>query len=58
MRRHTPKPPAQLSYRAMRPLFATAPFEVCGAPGEDAKTCTLWALDPEGAVAMQVEVGF
>ncbi|MHA1536674.1 MAG: FAS1-like dehydratase domain-containing protein [Alphaproteobacteria bacterium] len=58
MRRNTDKAPAQLSYRAMRPLFDTAPFEVCGAPGEDGKTCTLWALDPEGAVAMQVEVGF
>ncbi len=58
MRRNTDKPPAQLSYRAMRPLFDTAPFEVCGAPGEDGKTCALWALDPEGAVAMQVEVGF
>ena len=58
MRRGTDKMPAQLSYRAMRPLFDTAPFEVCGAPSEDGKACTLWALDPEGAVAMQVEVGF
>ena len=58
MRRNTDKAPAQLSYRAMRPLFAPDPFEVCGAPGEDGKSCTLWALDPEGAVAMQVEVGF
>ena len=58
MRRNTDKAPAQLSYRAMRPLFDTAPFEVCGAPSEDGKGCTLWALDPEGAVAMQVEVGF
>lgn len=58
MRRNTNKAPARLSYRAMRPLFDTAPFEVCGAPSEDGKTCTLWALDPEGAVAMRVEVEF
>ncbi len=58
MRRNTDQAPAQLSYRAMRPLFATDPFEVGGAPSADGQSCTLWALDPEGAVAMQVEVGF
>jgi hypothetical protein len=35
-----------------------APFEVEGAPTEDGKGCVVWARDPEGAVAMQVQAEF
>ena len=58
MRRSTERAPASLSFRAMRPLYDTAPFEVCGAPTEDGTGCVLWALDPDDAVAMQVQVAF
>lgn len=45
-------------FRALRPLFDTAPFTVNGAPDEAGTGCTLWALDPEGAVSMQATAEF
>jgi len=55
IRRNAGRELASVSYRAMRPLYDTAPFEVCGAPSDDGEGCVVWALDPEGAVAQQVE---
>ena len=46
------------AFRAMRPLFDTAPFEVCGRPGEDAAQASLWTRDAEGAVTMQAEASW
>lgn len=40
-------------FRALRPLFDTAPFTVCGRPGESAKSARLWTRDAEGAVTME-----
>jgi 3-methylfumaryl-CoA hydratase len=39
-------------FRAIRPLFDTAPFHVCGEPQPDGRTFRLWARDHEGWLAM------
>lgn len=39
-------------YRAVRPLYDTGPFTVAGEPAADGASAKLWALDPEGALAM------
>jgi 3-methylfumaryl-CoA hydratase len=41
------------SFRAITPLFDTSPFFVCGLPGSDGRTVTLWARDAEGALAVE-----
>ena len=41
------------SYRAMRPLFDTAPFQVCGR--RQGGTARLWAQDSQAALAMEGE---
>lgn len=38
-------------FRAVRPLFDTAPFKVCGSPQPDG-TVRLWAAGPDGALCM------
>ncbi len=53
LRRSLPeRVPARFDYRALAPLFDTAPFTVAGAPGEDGASATLWAARPDGAMAM------
>ncbi|HTN66372.1 MAG TPA: MaoC family dehydratase N-terminal domain-containing protein [Burkholderiaceae bacterium] len=39
-------------FRAVKPLFDTAPFFVCGKPEPDGKTVRLWAMDAQGALTM------
>jgi 3-methylfumaryl-CoA hydratase len=49
------QPEAALShfeFRALRPLFDTAPFELCGRPEDDGRVA-LWAQGPDGAAAMR-----
>lgn len=46
---------ARFSFRAVSPLFDTAPFAVCGKP--DGKTIALWAKDAAGNLAMSAEAG-
>jgi 3-methylfumaryl-CoA hydratase len=41
------------SFRALRPLYDTAPFDTCGLPDEAARTAKLWTRDAEGAVTME-----
>jgi len=41
------------SFRALRPLYDTAPFDTCGLPDETARTAKLWTRDAEGAVTME-----
>ena len=43
------------SFRAMRPLFDTAPFEVCGAPDDAKRSARLWTRDAEGAITMDAQ---
>ena len=45
-----------IHFRARRPLFAGAPLTLEGAPDDDG--AQLWALDPDGAVAMNATVTF
>jgi 3-methylfumaryl-CoA hydratase len=44
---------SRFEFRARRPLFDTAPFEVCGQPDADGKMASLWARDLQGTLAMQ-----
>ena len=41
----------RFEFRAMKPIFDIAPFKVCGRM-EDGKTVKLWAVTPEGHLAM------
>jgi 3-methylfumaryl-CoA hydratase len=43
---------ARFAFKAMSPLFDTAPFTVCGR-FDDAKSATLWARGPQSQLAMQ-----
>jgi len=42
--------------QARAPLFDTAPFELRGRPKADGKSAELWAVTPEGTIAMSAEV--
>lgn len=55
-RRRDGRPPAGFSFRAVNPLFDDAPFTVAGRRSPDGQGCELWALTPEGYVAMQAAV--
>ena len=44
---------ARFSFRALRPLFDTAPFSVCGLPDDDARSARLWTRDADGAITME-----
>jgi len=46
------------AFRAVSPLFDTAPFSIhgCKTPQSDDGAYTLWAQNPEGALAMQAEI--
>jgi len=43
--------------RARAPLFDTAPFTLAGRPGPEGE-CELWALTPEGTIAMSATARF
>ena len=47
---------AAYSFRAISPLFDTAPFRIAGRPG--ANGIELWAANPEGQLAMEAEAVF
>ena len=52
LRRQLPTAPVRrFSFKAMKPIFDTAPFSVCGRMEGD-KTVRLWAVTPEGHLAM------
>jgi 3-methylfumaryl-CoA hydratase len=48
----------RFDYRAVRPLFDTHPFTIAGEPAADGNSARLWALDPEGALAMTATAEF
>ncbi|MGH7212136.1 MAG: acyl-CoA dehydrogenase, partial [Acetobacteraceae bacterium] len=58
VRRNVPVPITRFRFRAVRPLFDTAPFAVCGAPAADGTGASVWAQDAEGLLAMEAEAGF
>jgi 3-methylfumaryl-CoA hydratase len=45
----------RFAFRAMRPLFDTAPFAVCGLPDEAKRSARLWTRDAEGAITMDAQ---
>ena len=46
------------AFRALRPLFDTASFLVCGAPEATGRSARLWTRDAEGAVTMEATAGW
>ncbi|MDJ0980969.1 MAG: acyl-CoA dehydrogenase [Kiloniellales bacterium] len=56
-RRSAARPVASFQFRALRPIFDTAPFTVAGAPEGD-EAAKVWVVDPEGFLAMDGQVGF
>ena len=47
---------AAYSTQARAPLFDTAPFELRGRPTGNGRGSELWAVTPEGTIAMSAEV--
>jgi len=47
---------AAYATQARAPLFDTAPFELRGRPSANGRACELWAVTPEGTIAMSAEV--
>lgn len=54
LRRHPRARIAQLNFRAQRPLFDTAPFELCGKSHPN--RADLWAHSPADEIAMTMEL--
>jgi 3-methylfumaryl-CoA hydratase len=54
LRRNTEAPLRSFRFRAVSPLFDTAPFSVHGQPGE-AGSVALWARNAEGNLAMEAD---
>ena len=44
--------------KARAPLFDTAPFTLAGRPTDDGRGCEVWALTPDGTIAMQATAAF
>ena len=58
VRREQPARIASFDFRAVSPLFDTAPYAVAGAPSADGKSARVWAEAPAGGLAMSGDVGF
>ena len=43
---------ARFAFRAVKPVFDVAPFQVCGRRADDGKTIHLWARHTDGSLAM------
>jgi 3-methylfumaryl-CoA hydratase len=43
----------RFEFRALAPLFDTAPFDVCGRPEYERTDVLLWAQSADGTLAMQ-----
>jgi 3-methylfumaryl-CoA hydratase len=57
LRRNTSQPVVSFRFRAVSPLFDTAPFSVRGAP-DDKGRVALWARNVSGHLAMEAEASF
>jgi 3-methylfumaryl-CoA hydratase len=58
VRRHDARRMTAFSFRAVSPLFDTAPFSICGSLNADQKSVDLWAQDDTGALAMEAKAQF
>jgi 3-methylfumaryl-CoA hydratase len=47
-----------IASRNVRALFANQPITIAGEPSGDGKTAKLWALNPDGALALSAEAEF
>jgi 3-methylfumaryl-CoA hydratase len=58
LRRHLPNAKvASFEFRAVLPVFDTAPFTLHGKPSADGKSVQLWTEDHEGWLTMQATAG-
>ena len=57
-RAHTRTPLRHIASRNVRALFVNQPIALGGEPSADGKTAKLWALNPEGALALTAEAEF
>jgi 3-methylfumaryl-CoA hydratase len=57
-RTHASTPVRHLASRNVRALFVNRPITLCGEPSTDNRTAKLWALDPDGALALTAEAEF
>ena len=48
----------RFSFRALAPVFDTAPFSLSGAPNADGRSASVWVRGPEGGLAMRAEAYF
>jgi 3-methylfumaryl-CoA hydratase len=59
LRRHAPGARLRtFRFRALRPLFDTAPFMTLGSPDAAGGTARLWTRDAEGAMTMEAEAAY
>ncbi len=47
---------AAIEFRAVKPVFDIAPFQLCGQPQDDGRTIKLWTRDAEGSLTMDMRV--
>jgi len=57
-RTHATTPLRFISSRNVRALFVNQPITIAGEPSADNKTARLWALNPDGALALSAEAEF
>jgi 3-methylfumaryl-CoA hydratase len=58
LRRNVEAPLTRFAFRAVRPLFDTTSFAVCGVPEGDGRAAKVWAQDAEGFLAMEADAEF
>ena len=49
---------ASFDFRSFRQIYDTGKFTIAGAPARDGREATLWALDPDGKLAMTATAKF
>jgi 3-methylfumaryl-CoA hydratase len=57
-RTHASTPIRYISSRNVRALFVNQPITIAGEPSTDNRTAKLWAVNPDGALALTAEAEF
>ena len=57
-RTHASTPMRNITSRNVRALFVNQPITLGGEPSADNRTAKLWALNPDGALALTAEAEF